>query len=118
EYITLKGPTANVYPYIKSSQVVLHFSDIEGASNVILEGMVLGKPIISTDCGDTRYYIENYKNGWIINPFSVDIMTKYIMNLISDPHLYNDISKNNMSFIEQYDISKSIVFFKQAIDIK
>jgi glycosyltransferase involved in cell wall biosynthesis len=48
--VFLLGQINNVYSYIKRADVFVLSSDYEGFPNVALEAMVLGKPIISTDC--------------------------------------------------------------------
>src|SRR5690606_38117375 len=38
----------------------------EGIPNVVVEGMALGLPVISTDCGGIPELIINGKEGWLI----------------------------------------------------
>lgn len=44
------GSKKNPYPILKNSKGLILSSKYEGLSNVILEALTLGKPVISTDC--------------------------------------------------------------------
>lgn len=116
DYITLKGQIENVYPYIKSSDLLLHFSDIEGASNVIMEALALNKPIISTDCGDTSLYVVNDFTGYVIKPFNVKEFSDRLIELSKNENLNNKMSSNSKSEIKKYDIENLMNFFNNAIN--
>lgn len=60
----------NPYKYLKNSDIFVSTSLYEGMSNVILEAMACGLPIIATDCkGGTKEIIEN-KYGILIPNFT------------------------------------------------
>lgn len=115
DYLTLKGATNNVYPYLKKADVLLHFSDTEGASNVIMEAMALGKPVISTNCGDTKRYIKNDINGWVIDSYTAEAFALKIKLLMTDNSLCDRISANNNKEIMKFDVRESLTFFEEAI---
>lgn len=48
--ITLLGEVANPYPHIRAADLLVLSSDFEGFGNVLVEAMVLGTPVVSTDC--------------------------------------------------------------------
>lgn len=115
DYISTLGPIENVYPYLLSSSILLHFSDVEGASNVIMEAMALGKPVISTDCGDTKLYVENGLNGYIVRPFSPRGFFEKIMKISDDSQYSQMISKNNIEKARKYDVRYLSTFFLNTI---
>ena len=47
--------------------VILLPSLFEGFPNVILEGMAMGKIVVSTDVSDAQYIINNGENGFLID---------------------------------------------------
>ncbi|MBL7860700.1 MAG: glycosyltransferase [Cyclobacteriaceae bacterium] len=51
--------------YYSVSEVVLLFSDFEGSPNVVLEAMATSRPVISSDVGDVKYFVDD-SFGWIL----------------------------------------------------
>lgn len=48
--VIFKGLLANPYPYIKKAKGLVLSSDFEGLPTVIIEALILGTPVASTDC--------------------------------------------------------------------
>jgi glycosyltransferase involved in cell wall biosynthesis len=48
--IVLPGFVANPFPYMRCAQALLLSSDHEGFGNCIVEAMICGTPVVSTDC--------------------------------------------------------------------
>jgi len=79
---------------ISESDLFLLSSVGEGISNVVLEAMALGIPVISTDCGGIGEVIRNSKNGFLVPVRDSESMAKAIRN-------FNDLDKmkkNNIIF--------------------
>ena len=79
---------------ISESDLFLLSSVGEGISNVVLEAMALGIPVISTDCGGMGEVIRNSKNGFLVPVRDSESMAKAIQN-------FNDLDKmkkNNIIF--------------------
>lgn len=75
-YVSLFGFQRNPYPFMKAADWLVCSSNFEGFSTFISEGLILGKPIITTECsgmlellGDSEYGIivpnndENFYKG-------------------------------------------------------
>ena len=54
----------DVYNFMKESDCFVLPSVEEGISNVVLESMAIGLPVISSDCGGMKEVIDNDKNGF------------------------------------------------------
>lgn len=64
--VFLLGQIENPYPYLKQSDLFLLSSNHEGQPMVLLEAMVLEKPIIATDIPANRYVLNNGKYGMLV----------------------------------------------------
>ncbi len=66
-YVTLFGFQKNPYPYMKAADLLVCSSNYEGLSTFVAEGLILGKPIITTDCSGMHELLDGYPYG-IITP--------------------------------------------------
>lgn len=65
--ITLLGYRSNPYKYLKDSDCYICSSRSEGLSTTVIESMILGVPIITTDCGGMDELLYDYSNSIICN---------------------------------------------------
>lgn len=78
--IKFLGSKKNPYPYLKKANCLVMSSDFEGYPVVVVESLILGKDIISTEVSDSKKDIEG-KYGLIANKSSEGIyfaMKKYL----------------------------------------
>lgn len=66
--IILLGNVKNPYPWIKKAKMLVHSSRFEGLPTVLLEGLILDKIVISSDCPTgPREILENGEIGYLCN---------------------------------------------------
>lgn len=65
-YVRLFGFQQNPYPFMKVADLLVCSSDYEGYSTFIAEGLILGKPIITTDCSGMRELLGDSEYGMIV----------------------------------------------------
>lgn len=65
ENVHLLGFNVNPYPFIKNADLLVCSSNYEGFSTFITEGLILGKPIVTTDCSGMRELLGNCEYGLI-----------------------------------------------------
>jgi glycosyltransferase involved in cell wall biosynthesis len=52
--------------------------------NVVKEARVIGLPVITTPCGGQADYVKDGKNGWIVPPGDVTLLTERLASVLSD----------------------------------
>jgi len=73
---------AGVY---RSIDVLVSSSVAEGFSNVILEAMSYGIPIVATDVGGNREAVAPRKTGYLVPPREPQAMAAAVLYLLQDP---------------------------------
>lgn len=74
----------------------------EALPNVILEAMSVGTPVIATDVGSIPDVIEHGKTGFLLKPKDVDNLRKYILILLRDQRLWQEMHFNCMREAKKY----------------
>lgn len=91
QFIHYQGPTNEIRKFIKKANVIVLPSYREGMPRAILEGMAMGKPIITTDTPGCRETVNG--NGFIINPKDVSALANAMTKMyFSDTHTYELMS--------------------------
>ena len=66
-YMSDAGYTDNPYQIIARCQLFVCSSYVEGLSSAVIEALILGLPIIGTDCGGNKELLQNGKYGILVN---------------------------------------------------
>lgn len=85
--IRLMGRSEDVPNAIKAASLFVLSSDYEGLPNALMEAMVLGLPVISTNCGGggARALIDDGVDGLIVPCGDVEALADAIRKSLSDP---------------------------------
>jgi len=67
--------------------------DVEGFGIVYLEANLYGKPVIAGRSGGVPDAVEDGVNGLLVNPESVEEISKAIIKLFQDQELYNSLAE-------------------------
>lgn len=74
------APVENPFPYMRSSSVLVLPSLWEGSSNVILEALACGTPVVaSRTAGDAPHVLGDGKFGLLVDPLDVDGLAQAIL---------------------------------------
>ena len=63
--VTLFGFQSNPYPFMKAADLLVCSSRYEGLSTFVTEGLILGKPIVTTECSGMRELLGDSEYGMI-----------------------------------------------------
>lgn len=109
----------NPYPLMASSDVLVLSSDFEGFPNVIIEGMALGLPIISTDCpSGPSEIIRPGRNGFLVPVGDAQELSDRMQELANDDALRVSIRKNNLEDVKAYSAEFIAMRFWEALTEK
>ena len=79
--VKILGFLENPYPYVKNSVGTVLTSLSEGFSLVLVESVMLGTPIISTDVGVARELVENYGCGELV-PYDEKALAQVLLRYL------------------------------------
>lgn len=91
--IKLLGYQLNPYKYIAKSDLYVCASHKEGYSTTVLESVVLGIPVVTTNCSGMMDILDNEKCGIIVNDNNEELFSA-VYKIIQDKAKYLD-KKNN-----------------------
>jgi glycosyltransferase involved in cell wall biosynthesis len=86
--VTFHGVQRDIGSYTSSYDVACQCSvDLEGCSNVLLEAMALGKPVVATAIGGNRELVDHGKTGLMIPMRNPQSLADAILAYLSQPDL-------------------------------
>lgn len=93
--VFLPGVKDDIKNEIYDASLFVMSSNYEGMPNALIEAMVLGLPVISTDCpcGGPRMLIENEKNGYLVKVGDKAELVKTMRLVLSNEIIKENIGK-------------------------
>jgi len=101
--VFFKGFNPNPYPYIKNAKAMILSSDFEGLPTVLIESLILGTPVVSTNCpsGPSEILIDELKP--FLSPVGdVNALAKNIKKMVENPIKITD------KYINRFSAEKSV----------
>ena len=99
----------NPFPYVVKADIFACSSLYEGLSNVILEALALGKPVISTDHKHgANEIIEDGKNGILVPIRNPQKMAEAILKVLEDAELRRNLEEEARKRSENFSREKMI----------
>ena len=92
---------------------LLHIADvsvlssfIEGFSNIILESMAAGKPVVATDVGGNIEAVIDEETGFIVPPANSDKLANAVMKILDNKQLRIDMGRKAREHVERFSIQE------------
>ena len=101
--VTLVGYKKNPYNYIRNSDLFVCSSYSEGFSSVVAESIILGKPVVTTDCAGMKEILGANNEYGIVCPNNEEGLLNGVISIISDKNVldyYRNKAVERSSFFE------------------
>lgn len=103
----------NVIPYFRACDLLIHPSSTEGLPRVVMEAMILKKPVIANAVGGVSDYIISGFTGYMTDFNDVEEYVSYIKRLFDEEH-YHFISQNAYNLVKTcFTEQKQVNSFKK-----
>ena len=118
EYVHLMGSSDELEKHLIKGEVYAFSSDWEGLPNALLEAMVLGMPIVATDCpcGGPRTIMEDRKSGLLVPIKDRDALASGMIELIENPEYAASLGKEARKLGERVNGPAIIAQWRDYID--
>jgi glycosyltransferase involved in cell wall biosynthesis len=114
KYIDFVGFKANPYAWMAKSDVFALSSEREGFPNVLVEAMVCGVSVVSTDClSGPNEIIDNNKNGFLVPEENEELLGEALLKLVRDVELRRKFSKAGKIFAEKLSVEKTLPKYEE-----
>ena len=90
--VRLFGFQDNPYPFVNAADLLVCSSRYEGFSTFVTEGLILGKPIVTTDCAGMRELLGDSEFG-LITENSEDGLYFGLKQILSSPAQYRTLAE-------------------------
>jgi glycosyltransferase involved in cell wall biosynthesis len=112
--IDLYGFVSNPFSYISKADLFVLSSKREGLSNVLIESMICGVPLVATDCpSGPKEILENGKWGKLVPVSDPEALSNAILLTLSEPN-YFDYSDRVKVFDHRYIGDQYLEYMRQV----
>jgi glycosyltransferase involved in cell wall biosynthesis len=109
-FVKIINYTKNPFPVLKNADIFILTSLYEGLPNVILEALVLKKPVISTNCqtGPSEI-LENGKNGTLFKVRDYKSLAIHLLEFQKNKKKYLNKLKNINESLKRFDQKQNLI---------
>ena len=114
KYVQLLGYMDNPFPVIKKADCFVCSSRAEGFSLVILEAMILGLPIISTNCSGPNELVADSQYGVLVDN-SVDGICEGMKCVLDNPDYLEDLRRKSLERAKSFDLEQTMMKIEEVL---
>ena len=115
--IFMLGQKKNPYVWMKNSELFVHSSKYEGLPTVLIEAMILGKIVVSSECPTgPKEILENGDSGLLFKIGDEEEFAHKIYEVLNNAELKEKIQKNMLNRIEEFRAESSMKKLYLTID--
>jgi len=110
------GFHANPYPWILHSQLLVHSAKFEGLPTILIEGLMLDKLIVATDCPTgPREILDHGRAGLLVPVGDVTAFAESMHQALSDSDTQQSLLQHLQRHRQLFMFSHTETLFKQLI---
>jgi glycosyltransferase involved in cell wall biosynthesis len=118
ENVIFTGPVTDTTPFIKVADVFVLPSQSEALSNVIIEAMGCGKPVIATRVGGIPEVVIDGKTGFLVPVGDLNALVKRITTLIENPEFAKKLGYKGRKRAERFfDVKDQVDMLMGIYDV-
>jgi glycosyltransferase involved in cell wall biosynthesis len=91
----LSGVKKDIPHFLGQADIFIHTSDFEGSPNAVMEAMAAGLPIVTSNCGDVRFFLENDFGGYILPTGHWEEIAQKTADLLGNHLLRQQMGEHN-----------------------
>ena len=114
--VTLLGYRTNPYQYVSRCDLYVCSSHREGFSTAVTEALVLGTPVVSTDCSGARELLGDHDEFGIVVENSEDGIYEGMKRMLSDPELLTHYRKKAKERGSRFSRTETVRAVEQMLD--
>jgi len=116
QQVKLLGFISNPYPWIKAAAAIVHSSKFEGLPTVLIEALLLGKLIVSTDCPTGPSEILNEGKAGLLAPVGdAEALANAIERILFDRGLQHQLLEEAKLRSQLFSPERNIQLLEQLI---
>lgn len=117
ENVFFKGFTNNPYKYMKQADLFVCSSLTEGFSTAVAEAVILGLPVLTTDCTGMKEIFGNSGCGMIVDN-SEDGLVCGLRKILDSPKTLIDMKNGSLRRSKDFSMQKAIYKILSAIQVE
>lgn len=115
--VFLPGNVPDIHKQISDAKMFVLSSDYEGLSNALLEAMMMGLPCVSTKCAGADEYIDNMKNGMLVQVGNKQELVEAIDYIINNEDVAAQMGAKAKQSVECCKIDTIMDEWKRVIEL-
>lgn len=115
EVIDLPGNVPDLHQQIRNAEIFVLPSNFEGFSNALLEAMMMGLPVIATNCAGCDEVIKTGKNGILIDVGDTNALIESLKHLIANKEYRLQLAEAGKMSVQQFKTENIIYKWDQLI---
>ena len=117
ERVVFAGFQRQPLEYLAAMDIFCLLSAREGLPRVILEAMLLGKPVIATDIPGCRELVRHEETGFLVTPGDATALTEALTRLIADQPLRARMGRRGREVVlAEYSIERYVQGVERIFD--
>lgn len=110
------GFRKNVGNFLKSFDIFVLSSYLEGLGTSILDAQAVGLPVVACKTGGIPEIIDNDLNGLLVPPKNSEALAQAILYLVRNDSKRKELGENSKKSVQQFSIEKTVQRYLELYD--